>query len=466
MLQRAAALAMVFASWPALAAPLLPPAPYGLADARLLEPPAFLAAEVCVGSGPDGQTEMSRVAACGALDRAARELSAGRAPEAAAFALRAERAVTSEAKASLVRNAAHMLRAQALARGGRNAEALALLDALAQEGPGRLAAAAGLERAALLHAAGRPGEASALYARLLHDRVGEEALSVAWWLRAAEAALASGDPATARGWLARAAAQLGESTDAAIVRLRLADALAQEGALREARDLLRALAVRQGSSPVGLLAAARVELLENPPKAGAARHAALQRAAGSADREVAGAGSVLLATAILREGAPLEALSLLEELLAGGSSPTLAPAVQAALARALERAAADARSDAGCLQIVGRLGARLPALARRAGSPAALDAVAVCSQRLGLARLAERLRAVRDRDFGPGKAQAPETMVALGDGPLRAAALYGSGDFGAVRGMPAAGAWAVLADAGETAERARAALAATPGRRP
>jgi tetratricopeptide (TPR) repeat protein len=457
---------MVLASWPALGAALLPPAPYGLADARLLEPPVFLAADVCIGSEPDGQNEPSLVAACGTLVRAARELAAGREPEAAALALRAERAATSEAKAPLVRNAARMLRAQALARGGRRAQAMALLDVLAQERPGRLAATAGLERAALLHTAGRPAEARALYAGLLPDRVGGEIVPVASWLRAAEAALASGDPAAARGWLARAAAQLGESADAAVVRLRLADALAQEGAFSEARALLRALAAENASPPVGLLAAARAELMEDSPKAGAARHAALRRAAGSPDREVSGAGSVLLATALLREGAPLEALALLEELLAGSPSPTLAPSVQTALARALDGVSTEARSDAGCLQIVGRLGARLPALARRAGSPAALDAVAACGQRLGLARLAARLRAVREREFGPGKAQAPETTVALEDGPLRAAALYGSGDFGAVREVPAAGAWALLAAAGETAERARAALAATSRRRP
>jgi len=161
-----------------------------------------------------------------------------------------------------------------------------------------------------------------------------------------------------------------------------------------------------------------------------------------------------------------EALVLLETLVVGGFPSSLEPSLRALLARALDSLIADAGSDEGCQRIVGRVGSRLPELAWRARSAAALEAVAACSDRLGLERYAARLRAARARDFAAEEGHAPERDAhepgTLADGPARAAAAYASGDFAGAKAMPGAGAWALLSEAGETARRARALLAEPP----
>ena len=152
-----------------------------------------------------------------------------------------------------------------------------------------------------------------------------------------------------------------------------------------------------------------------------------------------------------------QALALVESALAGAgwtgreqpSPPLLA---------ALGRLAAATASDAGCARIAGRLGGRIVAVARRARSAEALDAVASCSERIGLAALAARLRAARARDFGAPPAPPAGEGDALADGPLGASSAYARGDFAAAKAMAGAGPWAALGDAAQTARRARIAL--------
>ena len=185
------------------------------------------------------------------------------------------------------------------------------------------------------------------------------------------------------------------------------------------------------------------------------------RAAG--EPEDASCRELLRASGELDAGRPGEALALLEKLVVGGFPSSVEPSLRALLARALDSLIADTGSDEGCQRIVGRVGSRLPELAWRARSAAALEAVAACSDRLGLERYASRLRAARARDFAAQERQAPEREAhspgMLADGPARAAAAYASGDFEGAKAMPDAGAWALLSEAGETARRARILLA-------
>jgi hypothetical protein len=185
------------------------------------------------------------------------------------------------------------------------------------------------------------------------------------------------------------------------------------------------------------------------------------RAAGESEDE--SYRGLLRASRELDAGRPGEALALLETLVVGGFPPSVEPSLRALLARALDSLIADTGSDEGCQRIVGRVGSRLPELAWRARSAASLEAVAACSDRLGLERYAASLRAARARDFAAQETQAPERGAhepgTLADGPARAAAAYASGDFEAAKAMPGAGAWALLSEAGETARRARILLA-------
>lgn len=185
-------------------------------------------------------------------------------------------------------------------------------------------------------------------------------------------------------------------------------------------------------------------------------------ARGSVRAEPSGAGRTAMAPAPAPDDAEA-ALAALETALAGAGWPISAGRPDASLARALTQIDVAASSDAGCARIVARMAGRLPELSRRAASPAALDAVAACSQRIGLDALADRLRSARVRDFGETTTtrRLAEREEILADGPLRAAAAYERGEFATVEAMAGADAWARLSRAARTVARARQALADT-----
>jgi tetratricopeptide (TPR) repeat protein len=379
----------------------VPPAPYALVGSRLLDPVLPRATVSCVGPQAEASdpTNDSDTRACSALRAAASALARGRAPEASALALRAEDQAAGASQREALEQTAQLVRAEALARGRRTAEAQALFARLARTAAPPVSHVAEIRLADFLLDEGRAFEADEIYERRLRDPGSEPEHRVGWWLRAAEAALATKDPAAARGWLERAERSLENPEDRALVRLRLADALAAEGHADEAVAALSALVAEQGGADVALLAAARRATLE----AGTSRTDLLDALEGVASATAPGVstyGRVLLGGALLDDRRDSQAFAVLEPLANAEVPASLVPLVQRALARSLDALGVEAQDEAGCSRLLARAGDRFPSLARRAQRPDAVEALARCNARLGLVSRARQLYRYLVTEFG------------------------------------------------------------------
>ncbi len=366
---------------------------------RLLDPVLPRASTSCVGPQAEASapTNDSDTRACSALRAATSALARGRAPEASALALQAEARATGASQREALEQTAQLVRAEALARGRRTAEAQALFARLARTAAPPVRDVAELRLADFLLDEGRALEADEIYERRLGDAGSEH--RVGWWLRAAEAALATKDPAAARGWLERAEKNLESPKDRALVRLRLADTLAAEGDADEAVAALSALVAEQGGADVGLLAAARRATLE----AGTSRADLLDALAGVVSATAPGVsayGRVLLGGAMLDDGRDSQALAVLEHLANAEVPDSLVALVQRALGRSLDALGVEAQDEAGCSRLLARAGDRFPSLARRAQRPDAVEALARCNARLGLVSRARQLYRYLVTEFG------------------------------------------------------------------
>jgi hypothetical protein len=214
---------------------------------------------------------------------------------------------------------------------------------------------------------------------------------------------------------------------------------------------------------------ARAELAAGrAPEAAAAARRAESAAAGPDAQALVDAAQLLRADALARGRRLREAAAIVATLLQSGSTDVRAAAalrwadLQRARtrARALDGLAAESRTPEGCRRVMRLARGRLPELARGAQRPEALLALASCSETPGLEAYAARLRGAALASPGAAAASASaDATPPLADGPARAADAYAAGDFMALRAMPEAMAWRILAQAAETADRARAALA-------
>jgi tetratricopeptide (TPR) repeat protein len=353
---------------------------------------------------------------CAELERARLELRRGRLEEAAAAATRAARASD-----GLHADEASFLRAEALYRSHWIHQATPIYESLARSKNARLAAAARL-RLADLHFDESAASAHAEYESLLEGAETFGADALAWAPRAAEAALAAGDPAAARRWLERYGKSAPSKEAAARAHIRIADTFVMEGQVGRAVALLASTTEEQGDSPTGALARLRALELQPPAASATAESRAfLEQMLGAESPALSSYGGALLARALVAAGELDPALDVLSRASAHRVPPGLTKLVADAYDAALQAVlAGGSDTDPACVTLVRRLGGRAALLVGRARAPDAFLALGSCYTRLGLPQAS--LEIYRDvlHSYGTGDPESlalhvAETALAAGD---------------------------------------------------
>ncbi|MEZ4278055.1 MAG: hypothetical protein R3F21_00350 [Myxococcota bacterium] len=337
--------------------------------------------------------------ACLRLERARLLLLLDRFSEAAAQLALAERKLEGKGSWDRDRRAGiAFARAEILYLSGRRFEAHMAYRKIARGEDPRLALAARLRLTDLSFDAGKLEGVSLEYESLLPRSSAFGAGVDGWSLRAAEAALDSGDPSRALRWLERhlEATSDREARDVAEIRradleVRLEDPLA-------ARGRLAAVASRREGEALGTLAAVRavdLDVFEGPAKA---RFAVL---AAAIEGERAGLRRYALGV-LLRELTRRElldpALAVATRLAFDGVDAVVVPDYTRLLDGLLARIVR--AGDAGCDASVRALGGRYGILIERATSVAPFAQLGRCFERMELPWLAVPVYRTISRRFG------------------------------------------------------------------
>ena len=323
-------------------------------------------------------------------------------------------------------------RAEILYLSGRRFEAHMVYRRIAREADARIALAARLRLADLSFDAGKVDSVSLEYESLLPRSSAFGAGVDGWSLRAAEAALDSGDPARALRWLERHIEATSNRDARDVAEIRRADLDVRLDDPLSARARLFALASRREGESIGTLAAVRavdLDVLEGPIEE---RFAVLARAIegerGGLRRYALG----VLLRELARRDVLEQALVVATRLAFDGVDAVVVPDYSRLLEGLLARIAR--AGDAGCEASVRALGGRYGILIERATSVAPFAQLGRCFEQMELPWLAVPVYRTISRRFGAQGA----ADIAL---PLARASLA-TGDFPLARHM----AEAALAD--------------------
>ncbi len=371
------------------------------------------------GSGPSGAGR-----ACLRVESARFELLRGRHPEAGAEARRGVARANAVGSAALAERA-RFLRAEALLAAGRPEEAEPLYRGLARAGDVRVAAAARLRLIDVLFERGEALPRRAEYEKLLARGEDFGARPEAWGLRAAELAIAAGDPRGALDWLQRYARSEPGEVAAAVARVRSADVRAALGQGVHSRVILSPIADKLSREPVGALARVRAIDLGVLRAAPESRIGELRRSARHPHRGVARYASAVLGRELRESGELDAALAVLLRLAHDALAPELEAGLSEELDALLVAAVEEAAEDDGCLRLLSRVGGRRDLFARHARRPDPLLRLARCFEHVGLPDGAQDVYRRLAHQFGGESAG----LVHL---PLARAA-FASGDLPAVR---------------------------------
>ncbi len=391
----------------------------------------------------DPAPDLARI--CALLEIARAELLLARFPEAAArareaLALSREREDSTPAP----RARARFLIAEAYLLGGRREDSAALYLVLTQAEDSRLAAAARLRLADLRFDRGERGSALPEYELLVENGEAFGADSSAWAARAAEAAIASGDFASATTWLDRQPAET--DLERAAVSVRRADVLAALGQRDESLAELEGVAAALEGEPVAQLARVRVfdfGLERDEPDEAIETLRKLVREARHPG--VAGYARVVLARRLLARPDVKRALPLLVRASYDVTAQSLLEESRSHLMRAVDLAVSRSREAGGCSWLLQVLDAHRTLLVNLAREPESFLELGRCYEEVGLPLAALEVYRGMSRRFGATVAVAlalPIARAPLASG--RTAAARAAAEARVLQKQKAAPAWRLL----------------------
>jgi len=337
---------------------------------------------------------------CLRLERARLLLLLERPAEASAELTRVERRLRGEGAWIQARRAGIAFsRAEILYLSGRRFEAHMAYRKIAREENPRLALAARLRLTDLSFDAGKLDDVSLEYESLLPRATAFGGALDGWSLRAAEAALDSGDPARALRWLERYIESTKDRDAKDVAEIRHADLELRLDDPLGARKRLAALTSRRESDPIGALAAVRSVDLDVFEGSSEERLEILSRAIldqrQGLRRYALGVLMRDLASREVFDGA----LAVATRLAYDGGDVFVVPGYQALLDGLLASLVQD--GDAGCDRSVRALGGRYGILIERASSVAPFAQLGRCFERMELPWLAVPVYRTISRRFGP-----------------------------------------------------------------
>ena len=336
---------------------------------------------------------------CLGLERARLLMLLDRPAEAAAELTRVDRTLKGEGAWEKARIAGiEFSRAEILYRLGRRFEARMAYRKIARAENPRLALAARLRLTDLSFEAGKLDAVSLEYEPLLPRATAFGGAIDGWSLRAAEAALDSGDPARSLGWLERYLDSTKDRDARDVAEIRHADLEVRFQDPLAARKRLAALASRRKSDPIGVLAAVRSVDLDVFEGSAEER---LEILAGAIQHQRHGlrryAMGVLMRDLASREDFEAS-LAVATRLAYDGVDSVVVPDYTAMLDGLLVRLVKE--GDAGCGESVRALGGRYGILIQRASSIAPFAQLGRCFERMELPWLAVPVYRSISRRFG------------------------------------------------------------------
>ncbi len=397
---------------------------------------------------------------CLRLERARLLLMLERTAEAAAQLKRVEQSLEGGSPWAEARRAGIAFsRAEILYRSGRRFEAHMAFRKIAREERPRLALAARLRLTDLSFDAGKLETVSLAYEALLPRAAAFGADLDDWSLRAAEAALDSGDAARALRWLERAAEATTDRDARDVAEIRRADLEVRLDDPLAARRRLASLALRREGDPIGVLAAIRAVDLDVLDGTAEERLGILAAAIQGERHGLRRYALGVLLRELTKRDVEDQALAVATRLAFDGVDPVVVPDYTVLLDGLLARVVRE--GDAGCAKSVRALGGRYGILIERATSVAPFAHLGRCFEQMELPWLAVPVYRTISRRFGAQGA----SDIAL---PLARASLA-IGDFSLARHMadaalveptPDSAAWqAIVAES--DFQQGRTALAST-----
>lgn len=369
-----------------------------------------------------GEKAQRKQRPCLRLERARLLLLLDRPAEAAAELTRVERALGNDGSWVAARRAGiEFSRAEVLFLMGRRFEAHMAYRKIARAENPRLALAARLRLTDLSFDSGKLDDVSLEYEALLPRATAFGGALDGWSLRAAEAALDSGDPARALRWLERYVGSTNDRDAKDVAEIRRADLELRLDDPLAARRRLAGLASRRTSDAIGTLAAVRSVDLDVFEGSSEER---LEILASAIRDQRQGLRRYALGV-LMRDLAAREvfdgALAVATRLAFDGVDAMVVPGYTALLDTLLARLVTD--GDAGCGRTVRALGGRYGILIERASSVAPFAQLGRCFERMELPWLAVPVYRTISRRFGTQGASdialpLARASLAIGDGSL------------------------------------------------